>query len=218
PFRYNLRSVLVRGGATLLTVLSIAATVAVLAGVLCLRQGFLGVMTQRGRDDLAVFLRRGANSEGESGIDLERARILVKETPEIATGADGSPLAAAELFRAVSLDKISGGKTNVPIRGVQPASFLIHGDALHIVEGRRKAPGPDELVVGRALVDRMQNCRVGDRLVLNLTPFTIVGVFDADGSYRSEIWGDVDRLQQALQTPNYCRVVAVLKPGVAAAD
>jgi putative ABC transport system permease protein len=218
PFRYNLRSVLVRGGATVLTVLSIAATVAVLAGILCLQKGFLDVMTQRGRDDLAVFLRPGANSEGESGIDLERARILLKETPEIALAPDGSPLAAAELFRAVSLDKTGGGKTNVPIRGVQPASFAIHGDALRIVEGRRNTPGADEMVVGRSLVDRIQNCHVGDHLVLNLTPFTIVGVFDADGSYRSEIWGDVDRLQHALQTPTYSRVLAVLKPGVAAKD
>ena len=40
PLTYNLRSLVVRWSATLLTVFGIGATVAVLAGVLALQQGF----------------------------------------------------------------------------------------------------------------------------------------------------------------------------------
>ncbi len=217
PFSYNTRSLWQRRAATFLTMLSISATVAVLAGMLCLQQGFLSVQTQGGRTDLAIFLRPGANSEGESAFDLERASVLLKETPEVASGPTGAPLASAETFLAISLPKTNGGVTNVPLRGVMPATFAIHGDDVRIEQGRNFAPGSDEVVVGTAIADRIQNCRVGDVLVVNMTPFRVVGVMDARGSYRSEIWGDVDRFRAALHTSHYNRIVATLKPGVDAA-
>jgi len=74
PFAYNTRSLWQRRGATLLTVLSISATVGVLSGMLCLQQGFTTMQTQGGRTDLAIFMRPGAESEGQSAFDLERAR------------------------------------------------------------------------------------------------------------------------------------------------
>jgi len=105
----------------------------------------------------------------------------------------------------------------VPLRGVQPATFAIHGDDVKIRDGgRRFTPGTDELIVGAAMTDRIQNCKVGDELVINLTPFKVVGVFDARGSYKSEIWGDVDRMRAALKAEQYNRILAKLKPGIAA--
>jgi putative ABC transport system permease protein len=176
------------------------------------------VQTERGRTDLAIFLRPGANSEGESAFDLTRAQIVLKETPEIALDEKGVPLASAEMFLAVSLPKNDGGKTNVPFRGVQQPTFAIHGDDFGIGDGRNFAPGTDEVIVGSALVDRMQNCRVGDVLFVNKTPFRVVGTFDARGSYASEIWGDVDRLREALKTDTYNRIFAKLKPGTSATE
>ena len=219
PLAYNARSLWQRRGATLLAVLSIGATVAVLSGMLCLQQGFTSVQTQGGRKDLAIFMRPGAQSEGQSAFDLERARIILKETPEIAVDAKGAPLASAEMFLAASLPKNDGGKTNVPFRGVQQPTFAIHGDRLRIRDGgRRFTPGTDEVIVGAAMTERIQNCHVGDVLVINLTPFRVVGVFDAPGSYRSEIWGDVDRMREALKAEQYNRIIARLKPGVSAKD
>jgi putative ABC transport system permease protein len=218
PFQYTLGSIWHRRSATLLAVLSIAATVAVLAFMLCLQQGFLGVQTQGGRSDLAIFLRPGAKSEGESAFDLERALVVLKETPELAIAPNGAPLASAEMFLALSLTKADGGKTNVPLRGVQPATFLVHGDDVRIVQGRNFTPGSDEIIVGSALTDRMQNCKVDDVLVVNMTPFRVVGIFAARGSHRSEIWGDVDRMRAALGTQHYNRILGVLKPGVTAAQ
>lgn len=213
PLQYNLRSLHQRRSATLLTVLSIGATVAVLAGMLALRQGFSALIQERGRDDVLVMLRPGAVSEGSSIFDLQSAQVLIKETPEIALDRKGRPLAAAELFLAVSLDKQDGGKTNVPIRGVQPASYAIQGDDLRIVQGQRPTPGSDELMVGKSIVDRIANCHPGEVLMLNVTPFKVVGVFEGRGGLNSELWGDVDRLQQALERSNFSRILAVLKPG-----
>jgi putative ABC transport system permease protein len=211
PLSYNLRSMRVRATSTLLTIFSIAATVAVLASLLSLQQGFATMFSERGRDDVMVFLRPGASSEGQSGFPRDRADILIKGTPEIAEGPDGQPLASAELFLAVRRFKLDGGETNVPIRGVQPASFAIHGEDFQIIEGQRFGRGTDELIVGRRLVDRIADCALGDELMLNTTPFRVVGVFASKGPHESEIWGDADRLMEALERPVFNRVIGVLR-------
>src|SRR5690606_34389751 len=106
---------------------AVGATIAVFAGMMSLQQGFETLFQERGRTDLAVFLRKGATSEGESGITLPQAAILKKEVPEIERNAAGQPLASAELFLAVRLRKFDGGETNVAIRGVEPMTFEVQG-------------------------------------------------------------------------------------------
>jgi ABC-type antimicrobial peptide transport system permease subunit len=213
PLRYNLRSLWVRASSTLLTVCAIGATVAVLAGMLSLQQGFAVLFQERGRSDLAVFLRKGAKSEGESGLTREQCAVLQKELPEVELDAAGKPLASAEVFLAVRLRKFDGGETNVAIRGVEPATFAIHGDDVRIVDGRMPTPGSDELIVGEGLVERIRNCLPGDTLRINTVTFRIVGTFSGKGGYRSEIWGDLERLSEALQRPVRSRVLAKIKPG-----
>lgn len=213
PLRYNLRSLWVRASSTLLTVCAIGATVAVLAGMLSLQQGFEVLFQERGRDDLAVFLRKGAKSEGESGLTREQCAVLQKEVPEIELDGAGKPLASAEVFLAVRLRKFDGGETNVAIRGVEPATFAIHGEDIRIVAGRMPKPGTDELIVGEGLVDRIRNCKPDDTLRINTGTFRIVGTFTGKGGYRSEIWGDLDRLSEALQRPVRSRILARIKPG-----
>jgi len=213
PLSYNLRSLLVRWSATLLTVFGIGATVAVLAGVLALQQGFETLFTASGREDVIVFLRQGATNEGDSVFTLERSQILTKSLEEAESLNEGEPLIAGEMYLAVRRFKIDGGETNVPIRGVSPRSFDIYGDGVRQVEGRRFASGADEVIVGRKLVERIRDCQVGATLTLNTTPFKVVGVFDSDGPFSSEIWGDRDRIGEALERPVMNRVVAILKPG-----
>ena len=210
PLSYNLRSLFVRRSATLLTVLGIGATVAVVAGVLALQQGFATLYAENGREDIAIFLRPGSPSEGMSMFGREGASELVKSVPEIATDEYGQPLASMECYLAVRRFKLDGGETNVPIRGW---TFEIRREELRIVEGRRFEPGNDEVIVGRRLVDRIQNCRLGDVIRINVTPFRVVGIFECDGPYESEIWGDLERMLSALERPAPNSVLAVLKPG-----
>ena len=215
PLSYNLRSLWVRRSATLLTVLGIASTVAVVAGVLALQQGFRSLYASNGRDDVAVFLRPGATNEGDSAFRRDLGLQLIKNVPEIETGADGAPLASMECYLAVRRFRKGGDgteETNVPIRGVQPPTFAIRGDDFRIVEGRRFEPGTDEIIVGTKLVDRIRNCEVGDVLTLNTTPFNVVGVFECDGPFESEIWGDLDRMLAALERYGPNRVIARMRP------
>jgi len=213
PFSYNLRSLFVRRAETLLTVIGVGATVAVLSGVLALQQGFRTLFTQAGHDNVAVFLRPGAPTESDSFFTRDRAIKLIKSLPEIAVDEHQQPIGSAEVYLAVRRFKVSGGETNVPIRGVQPKSFEVFPE-LNIIEGRRFEPGSDEVIVGSKLTGRIRNCKVGDVIQMNLTPMRVVGVFEYDGPFQSEIWGDLDRVLEALQRPGPSRVVAVMKPNV----
>jgi len=212
PLTYNLRSLLVRRGPTILTILGIAATVATVAGVLALQQGFASLYAETGRADLAVVLRPGATAEGVSAFSREGAARIVKGTPEFAEGPDGQPLASMECFLAVRRFRVDGGETNVPLRGVQPATFALRGDEVRISEGRNLVPGADEVIVGRAITDRIRECGLGDVLTINVTPFNVVGIFECDGPFSSEIWGDFDRMLSALERFGPNRVIARLRP------
>src|SRR5262245_30327093 len=161
PFSYNTRSLFVRRSATLLTVLGIGATVAVLSGVLALQQGFERLFSEGGRDNVAVFLRQGAMSEGDSAFTLERAQILMKTLDVFEQSAEGKPLVVPESFLAVRKFKRTGGETNVPVRGTEPMAFEIYGGDVKLIEGRMFKPSTDEVIVGRKLVDRVRDCQVG---------------------------------------------------------
>lgn len=213
PLRYSLGNVVVRRSSAFFTMLGIALTVAVFAGVISLRDGFRSVYETHGADDVLVYLRPGAKSEGESVVRREDAEILIKERPEILRDEQGRPLAAAETFLAIYMQTVDGGTSNVPIRGIQPASLAIMGDDVRLLEGRWPAWSSDEVVVGKPLTRRMQGAQVGDTLMLNLTPFRVVGVYEQDGAQGGEVWGDAERLMEALDRSFFQRVVARVKSG-----
>ena len=208
PTGYTTRNLLRRRSQVLFTALGIGFTTAVLCGVLSLRNGFEQLFRPLGADEVAVYLRIGATSEGDSGIPRESARIIIKERPEILRDAAGRPLAAAECFLAMYMEKINGGLVNAPLRGIEAASLTLHPTPPQLIEGRWPDWGSDEVVVGRPLVNRMKNCALGDTLTLNTTPFDVVGVYEFDSSQGSEIWGPVDRMLEALDRPVYSRVIA----------
>jgi len=214
PLSYPLRSLFVRVGPTLFSAFGIGLTVAVLGGVLALREGFSATLAENGRSDVGVYLRPGATSEGESVVRYPGDSSILKTRPEVATDAAGVPLAAAESYVGVTLAKLDGtGTTIVTVRGIEPASLAIHGSRLRIVKGRALTFSGNELIVGAPLSRRMKGCQVGETLTLNVTPFTVVGIFEHEGGYQSEIWGNVESITSATKRPFRQRVIAQLRPG-----
>ncbi|MEQ1891502.1 MAG: ABC transporter permease [Planctomycetota bacterium] len=217
PLSYNLRSLWVRKSSTLLTVLGLGATVAIVSAVLALQQGFQTMFTAGGREDLAVFLRPGATGEGDSMFRRDLGDRLVKTLPEIEADASG-PMASMECYLAVLAKRMDGGETNVPLRGVQPATFRLRKDELRIVAGRNLTPGSDEVIVGKSLVGRIQNTELDDVIVLNTTPFRVVGHFECPGAFASEIWGDLERFLPTLGRYGPNRIVAKVRDGTDIAE
>ncbi len=199
PISYNVRNVMQRPVGTLTTAIGVGLTVAIFIGALALVSGFRAAMLTTGSAANAIALRKGADSEISSGIARDAANIL-RAIPEVAPGADGRPLASAELVVVTNKERLGqSGSSNVTVRGVDAGSLALR-DRVRIVAGRMFAPGTDEVIVGARIAPRFANCAVGDRIRFGQRDFTVVGHFRAAGSaFESEIWGDNAVLMPALQ-------------------
>lgn len=204
--RYHMRSLWVRRVGTSLSVLSIGVAVGILVLVLALARGFEMSLTDTGSDENLIVLRQGASSEGESGMTREKWRIL-RSYDGVALDADGEPLASAEVYAAMNLEKTGGGTANFPLRGVMPASFRVRSSA-RIVAGREFLPGTTEIVVGRALLGRLRGCSLGGAIEAGGRSWPVVGVIDSGGgAYDSEIWCDVEVFLQVFRRTIYGEIV-----------
>lgn len=195
----NLRSLRQRAGASAAAVVGVAGVVGVLVAVLSIGEGFRSTLATTGSEDTAIVLRAGSDSEMMSVLSREETR-LIADAPGIARGADGTPLASAELFVVVDLPKRSTGTlANVPLRGVQAAAFPVRGN-IRIVEGRSFAPGRSEILVGSGAAAQFSGLEVGKTVRWGENEWTVVGRFTAAGTLaESELWCDAGVLQPAYR-------------------
>jgi putative ABC transport system permease protein len=207
----NLRTVPRRLGSSAVAVVGIAGVVVVLVAVLSIAEGFLAAMRSAGSPDRALVMRSGADAEMTSGLTGPETDII-KEAPGILR--EGGRLAAsAELFVIIDLPKVSTGtNANVPLRGIEPSAFLVRNDA-SIVEGRMFRFGTNEAIAGVAASRQFAGLKIGDRIQSGQVPWTVVGLFEADGSVaETEIWCDAHTLQGAYRRGNsYQSVLARLE-------
>jgi len=202
----NLKTIGERRGASLATVFGVAGVVAVFVGVLSIGEGFRASMQAGGRDDVAMVMRSGNDSEMMSG--LPRADTdLIKQAPGVLRDANG-PVASAELFVVIDIPKRSTNTgANVPLRGVQMKALAVRG-SVKIVEGRMFEPGRNEVIVGRAAQREFSGLDVGTTSRWGQNQWTVVGVFEDGGSVvESEIWTDAAVLQPAYNRGDFFQSV-----------
>ena len=183
---------------TLATGSGIAMVVMILIGAFALASGFQAALVETGSPANAFIRRTGADTEISSGINRDAANIL-RALPEVAAGADGRALVSTDLVVLTNLDRIGqAGSSNVPIRGIDPASLLLRPQ-VRVTAGRMFSPGTDEVMVGQRVARRFKGLGIGEKVKLGQQDFTVVGHFTADGSaFESEIWGDNAVLMPAL--------------------
>jgi putative ABC transport system permease protein len=77
-----------------------------------------------------------------------------------------------------------------------------------VVDGRPFYPGRSEVIVGRAAASSLGNLAIGQSVRWGGSTWQVVGVFQGDGgSVESEVWCDVDVLQQAFRRQNAFQTV-----------
>jgi len=206
--KVSLQTIIERKGAAAAAAFGIAGVVAVLIGVLSIAQGFRHAMTASGAPDTAIVLRSGSDTEMVSILMGEETRII-GDLPGVARSEEG-PKVSAEMFVIINLPKRSTGTdANVPLRGVQAAALKVH-DEVKIVEGRRFAPGQNEVIVGLGAAKEFAGLDLGARLKVGRNEWTVTGIFTANGGLsESEIWTDVGVLQPAYQRGNSFQSVYV---------
>ena len=203
PVNYIARNLLARRLTTVLTAGGMALVVYVFATVLMLAAGLEQTLVSTGQDDNVVVIRRGSQTEVQSGVDRSQAAI-VESLPEIAVDQDGRRLLSREPVVLINLPKRGTGKSaNVVIRGVTPVGLTLRPQA-HLVEGRAFRPGTAEVIVGRAVAQGFQGAGIGETLRFASRDWTVVGVFDAGHTgFDSEIWGDGEQMMQAFRRVSY---------------
>jgi putative ABC transport system permease protein len=219
PLSYNVRSVRARWPVAMLAMLGIALVVAVFAVLMAMSQGFRAALRGTGRADNAIVVSRGSNSEVVSFVELEdRNKIL--DRVRVVAGVDGRPLVSWEWASVIALPRKSDGKrTNVVLRSVTPQTFQVR-TGIHLIAGRLFAPGFDEVVVGRRILDRVRGLDLGGTLHYQRQALRVVGVFESEGAaFESEIWGDFETHRASFRrgTGSKSLVFRVQDPGEIAA-
>jgi len=203
----NLRSIPQRLAASLVAVIGVAAVVGVFAGVLSMASGFKKTMVAAGATDTAVMLRAGSTGEMASAVSNEQIQIIAT-APGVRRDDAGNPMVSGELYVVVDVAKKSTNESaNVPLRGVQPAAYGIR-DNMSIVDGRPFEAGKNELLVGRSAQRVFKGLELGSTIPFGVTEWTVVGVFEDDGSVaESELWADVRVVQSTYRRGNSYQTV-----------
>src|SRR5215469_16210552 len=95
PVTYIVRNLAARRLTPVLTAAGMALVVYVFATVLMLAAGLEKTLVATGQDDNVVVIRRGSQTEVQSGIDRGQASVI-ESLPDIATGPDGQRLVSKE--------------------------------------------------------------------------------------------------------------------------
>ena len=207
PLSYVARNLWTRRLTTVLTAGGLALVVFVFSTVLMLDAGLKQTLVSTGEYDNVVVIRKGSDTEIQSGISRLQAAIM-ETHPAVAIDPEGRRLASKETVVLISLHKADTAKpSNVIIRGVSPLGLELRPQ-VKLVAGRVFKPGSSEIIVGSGIAKGFEGTRIGATLRFAQRDWIVVGRFDAGGSgFDSEIWGDAEQLMQAFRRPVFSSMV-----------
>jgi ABC-type lipoprotein release transport system permease subunit len=212
PFSYSFRNLWTRRLTTTLTLLGVALVVFVFVASLMLSEGLRQTLVATGVDENAIIIRRSSQAEVQSVVTREQANII-KTQPEVAVNSEGKPWVTSDVVVLISLPKRSNNEpTNVVVRGIAPEGLELRSQQVKLVAGRMFGTGLQELIVGKSLQQRFQNCDINGTLRMGGTDWKIVGIFDGGRTgFDSEIWGDVEVIMPAWRRPAFSSVSVRLR-------
>jgi ABC-type antimicrobial peptide transport system permease subunit len=197
PFKYTIKNFTSRKLTTFITIFGVALVVFVFAAVLMMAYGIQKTLIATGLPDNVLITRKAANGEISSIIEGE-VQDVIRTLPHIAVNKNGKQIMSKEPVVIINLEKLSGGVSNVTVRGVSDVIFDLRPQ-VKITEGRMFNFGLRELIVGSAVTTRFKGAKIGDMVKFAGDNWQIVGVFDSDGSgFDSEMWGDSQALLNAF--------------------
>ena len=206
----NLRNLPQRLGSSLVIVIGIAGVVGVLISMLSMSVGFRQATTSGAQEDRAIVMTRGAERENMSAVS--RADVIALDNlPGVRRTADGKPAISAEVIALAPVARKSDASDAfVAVRGVGAATFAVRSE-LRIIEGRMFRPAEREVLVGRAARAQFANLNPGDTLAMGDGDWTVVGVFEAQGSFHeSTLIADADAVLSAFRRKSFNSVTVLL--------
>ena len=206
----SVRTIPQRASSSAVAMIGIAGVVIVFVAVLSIGEGFRAAMADASAPDRAIVMRTGADSEMTSG--LPGAEVQVIEQAPGLLRVNNRPIASAELYVLVDLNKRSTGTAaNVPLRGIGAEALEVRNEA-HIVDGRMFQFGTNEAIVGRGANRQFSGVDLGSEFMSGNLRLRVVGIFESNGSVgETEIWCDSHLIQGVYERGNsYQSVLARL--------
>jgi putative ABC transport system permease protein len=196
PLKYNVRNLRVRWKTTLMTVIGTGLVVWSSCILFGLVEGLEHSLKVSGDPLDLIVMRKGSSTETTGGFETSKADDLLI-LPGIAHDKEGAPIAAKELLNIPIAERENGTKTNIIVRGVQPASRLLRPD-FKIVDGRDFETGKGECIVSRRMSTRFKAAQVNGQFVFGpKEKYNVVGIFTAGGSAaESEVWADIKDVEK----------------------
>jgi putative ABC transport system permease protein len=204
----GLQTVPQRKGASIVIVIGIAGVVAVLVSMLAIAAGLDNSLRGTGRDDNLLVMSAGSDGETASALSRETYETIAV-MPQVARDGEGRPIASAEIvavFPAKFRNSMADG--NVSLRGVGKLGLTIHSN-IRITAGRMFQPGLRELIVGAGVARLFHGFEVGDKVRIGNGTWTVSGHYASRSIHDSEVLGDVDTLQSALEMGTYVNAAYV---------
>jgi putative ABC transport system permease protein len=188
----NVKSIPERWAPSLVIIIGLAGVVAVFTALLAMATGFESTLKSTGRADVAVVMRGGSDAELNSAFDRDSSD-LIKQAKGVRVGANGKPVASAEMMVIAELLRAGSTKdaSNITLRGVDPEAFTLRPQ-LKIVEGRNFTPGLRELIVGRGVTRQFAGAELGKAVRMRGSDWTVVGIFESGDANESELWTDIN--------------------------
>ncbi len=202
PLSYNLRNLAARRTTTMMTVIGIALTVAVLMASLALINGLRKAFQSTGNPLNILVLRKGSNSELSSSIPRQVYQNLIFKRGIAQAPDGGQPRASLEIVTTINLPRTGGTSgMNVTLRGLLPIGIELRG--LNLREGRWFRAGQREIVVGGFIAKRCLNAHPGGYLQFGKRDWEVVGIMDGGESVtNSEIFGDLNQVSSNFNRPD----------------
>ena len=190
PLKYNVRNLRVRWKTTLMTMLGTGLVVWSSCILFGLVDGLEHSLTISGDPLDLIVMRKGSTNETTGGFETSKADELLNAAGH-RPRREGLALAAEELLNIPIADRENGTRTNIIVRGVQPASRKLR-PGFRIVQGRDLAAGKGECIVSQSMSRRFKGAQIGGRLDFGeKEQYQVVGIFTAGGSSaESEVWAD----------------------------
>lgn len=206
----NFRNLRQRFWPSLVVVVGMACVVGVLLSMMSFTEGLVTSITNTGDPDNAIVLSLSAQGEGGSNLPRNDYALLATK-PGVAKDAAGKPLAEAEITSGVTMYRKQDGLPNrMGIRGIGPQSMALR-PKFKLVQGRMLRSGARELVVGHAAQGQFAGTNLGDKVIMPVGQWPIVGVFTMDGdSTESNFLADRDTLMGVLKKSTYNSVLVKL--------
>ncbi len=221
PFDYAVRNL---GRARARMALSIAGSAMVVLLIL-VSGGFVQGMSQAlratGGDNNVILLGAGSEESIErSEIEAAVPGVITATVQGIRTRAGVayvSPEVHVMLPVKLASEPVERPATRqVMFRGITTAAALVH-DNVSLTLGRWPRAGSDEIMVGRMMPTVIgvseNDVGIGERIVIDKRPWTIVGRFTAPGTVvEAEVWMPLTDLKAATKRETISCVVLTLDP------